>query len=64
MHLDGKSKNYMVKRFAFENCVIGKQVSIISEEAGSKLILIGLRHSQWLAVVQLKGKAQTPKQPS
>src|ERR1700761_682990 len=40
VHLDGKSKNYMVKRFTFENTAIGKQTSIISEESGSKMILV------------------------
>ncbi len=40
VHYDGKSKNYMVKRFMFENTAIGKQTSIISEENGSKMVLI------------------------
>ncbi|WPU93391.1 DNA gyrase/topoisomerase IV subunit A [Mucilaginibacter sabulilitoris] len=60
IHLDGKSKNYMVKRFSFENVALGKQVSIISEEPGSKLILIANEAPQ-VSVVQLKGKDQTPE---
>src|ERR1700759_5565855 len=40
VHLEGKSKNYMVKRFKFENTAIGKQTSIISDESGSKLQFI------------------------
>src|SRR6201995_843726 len=32
VHYDGKSKNYMVKRFVFENIALGRQASIISEE--------------------------------
>jgi topoisomerase-4 subunit A len=60
IHLDGKSKNYMVKRFSFEHIALGKQVSIISEEAGSKLILMA-KESPLVKVVQLKGKEQTPE---
>lgn len=60
IHLDGKSKNYMVKRFMFENIVLGKQVSIISDEPGSKLILIA-NAAPLVSVVQLKGKDQTPE---
>src|ERR1700759_4556209 len=40
VHIDGKSKNYLVKRFVFENTAIGKQTSIISDESGSKLIFV------------------------
>jgi topoisomerase-4 subunit A len=60
IHLDGKSKNYMVKRFSFEHIALGKQISIISEEAGSKLILMA-KESPLVKVVQLKGKEQTPE---
>ncbi|SDP01039.1 topoisomerase-4 subunit A [Mucilaginibacter sp. OK268] len=60
IHLDGKSKNYMVKRFSFEHIALGKQVSIISEEAGSKLILMA-KESPLVSVVQLKGKEQAPE---
>ncbi|SDF61211.1 topoisomerase-4 subunit A [Mucilaginibacter pineti] len=60
IHLDGKSKNYMVKRFVFENIALGKQVIIISEEPGSKLIHIG-KSNQLVSIVQLKGKEQTPE---
>ncbi|SEO68149.1 DNA gyrase/topoisomerase IV subunit A [Mucilaginibacter sp. OK283] len=60
IHLDGKSKNYMVKRFVFETIAIGKQVSIISDEPGSKLIYIA-KANQLVKIVQLKGKEQTPE---
>ncbi len=60
IHLDGKSKNYMVKRFVFETVAIGKQVSIISDEPGSKLLHI-TKASQLIKIVQLKGKEQTPE---
>jgi len=61
VHIDGKSKNYLAKRFMFENTVIGKQVSLISDESGSKLVLIsGVAHPL-VRVVQLKGKEQAPE---
>jgi topoisomerase-4 subunit A len=56
VHYDGKSKNYMVKRFVFENTVIGKQTSIISDENGSKLIIISGAAQPVVKVEQLKGK--------
>jgi topoisomerase-4 subunit A len=56
VHFEGKSKNYMVKRFVFDNIVIGKQISIISEENGSKLLFISGAAQPVAKVVQLKGK--------
>jgi len=61
VHIDGKSKNYMVKRFMFENTAIGKQTSIISDENGSKLVLISGAAQPVIKVEQLKGKEQTPE---
>lgn len=61
VHIDGKSKNYMVKRFVFDSLVIGKQVSIISDEAGSKLVLISGADQPLISMVILKGKEQTPE---
>ena len=58
VHYDGKSKNYLVKRFVFENVIAGKQVSFISEEAGSKLVVISGAAQPVVKVEQLKGKAQ------
>jgi len=58
VHYDGKSKNYLVKRFVFENTPIGKQSSFISEEPGSKLILISGAAQPVVKVEQLKGKVQ------
>lgn len=60
VHIDGKSKNYLVKRFVFDNTVIGKQTSIISDESGSKLVLITGAKQPVAKVVQLKGKEQMP----
>lgn len=61
VHYEGKSKNYYVKRFVFEHVAIGKQTSIISEESGSKLILISAAAQPIVVVEQLKGKALTPE---
>ncbi|MDB5016447.1 MAG: gyrase subunit, partial [Mucilaginibacter sp.] len=61
IHVDGKSKNYMVKRFVFENIATGKQTSIISDENGSKLVLISGASQPIVKVEQLKGKEQTPE---
>lgn len=61
VHYDGKSKNYLVKRFTFENTVIGKQTSVISDEPGSKLILITGAKQPMVKVELLKGKALVPE---
>lgn len=61
VHVDGKSKNYLVKRFVFESQSLGKQTSLISDEAGSKLILISGASQPVVSVEQLKGKEQTPE---
>jgi len=59
VHFDGKSKNYLVKRFAFENTPPGKETSIISDENGSKLIFISGLAQPVAKLDQLKGKTQT-----
>jgi len=61
VHYDGKSKNYLVKRFTFENLAVGKVTSIISEEPGSKLVLISGAAQPVVKVEQLKGKTQLPE---
>ncbi|OCX51833.1 DNA topoisomerase IV [Mucilaginibacter sp. PPCGB 2223] len=61
VHYDGKSKNYFVKRFVFEQQVTGKQVSFISDESGSKMILISGAAQPVVKVDQLKGKSLTPE---
>jgi topoisomerase-4 subunit A len=55
VHYEGKAKNYMVKRFAFEHIAIGRQTSIISDEAGSKMVLISGAAQVIIKVEQLKG---------
>ena len=61
VHYEGKSKNYLVKRFTFENTVIGRQTSIISEENGSKMILISGAAEPVVELRQLKGATKTPE---
>ena len=61
IHIDGKSKNYHVKRFVFDNTATGKQTSIISDENGSKLIFITGQEHPVVKIEQLKGKEQTPE---
>jgi len=61
VHYEGKSKNYLIKRFAFENTPPGKETSIISEEAGSKLVFISGAKQPIAKLDQLKGKTQTPE---
>jgi topoisomerase-4 subunit A len=61
IHIEGKSKNYMIKRFTFENTAIGKQTSIISDESGSKLVLISGAKQPVVKVDQLKGKTEVPE---
>ncbi len=58
IYLDGKSKNQYVKRFTFENSSIGKKTTIITEESGSKLILISGSSNPKISMEQLKGKGQ------
>src|SRR5476649_2328613 len=61
VHYDGKSKNYMVKRFTFENTAVGRQTSIISDEAGSKMLIISGATQTIIKVDQLKGATKTPE---
>jgi len=61
VHYEGKSKNYLVKRFVFDNIAIGKQTSIISEESGSKMVVISGASQVVVKVDQLKGATKTPE---
>jgi len=61
VHYDGKSKNYMVKRFTFENIALSRQTSIISDEAGSKMLIISGATQTIIKVEQLKGATKTPE---
>ncbi|MBC7744561.1 MAG: DNA gyrase/topoisomerase IV subunit A [Flavobacterium sp.] len=61
IHLDGKSKSYYLKRFIFEIIPVGKKAVIISEESGSKLILISGSKLPKVTFEVIKGKAQSPE---
>ena len=61
VHRDGKSGTYYVKRFTFDDQPIGKRVSFINEEEGSKLILITNADEPMVNIDVLKGKSQTPE---
>ncbi|WP_353182894.1 DNA gyrase/topoisomerase IV subunit A [Parapedobacter lycopersici] len=60
IHRDGKSGLYYVKRFVFDEAPIGKRISIINEEPGSRLILITAAAAPLVRIDILKGKSQTP----
>jgi topoisomerase-4 subunit A len=61
VHYDTKAKNYYVKRFTFEMQPAGKEVSIISEEPGSKMIFITGKPDAQVQVDVEKGKSKTPE---
>lgn len=58
IHLDGKSGNYLVKRFTFENTPIGKSTAIINDEAGSKLVLLTNAKKPVVQLEIMKGKSR------
>ena len=58
VHKDGKSGTYYVKRFTFDDIPVGKNVSFINDEAGSKLVLITNNPNPIVTIKQLKGKSQ------
>lgn len=61
VHIDGKSKNYYVKRFTFDDLAIGRQTSIINEDTGSKMVLISGAAQPVVKIDLLKGKSLTPE---
>ncbi|HMR19712.1 MAG TPA: DNA gyrase/topoisomerase IV subunit A, partial [Sphingobacterium sp.] len=61
VHQDGKSGAYYVKRFSFDDIPLGKRVSFINDEPGSRLILLTNNPNPVVTIDQLKGKSQTPE---
>ena len=59
VHQDGKSGTYFVKRFKFDDQPIGKRISFINEDAGSKLVLMSNAAEPMVKLEILKGKSQT-----
>ena len=58
VHQDGKSKAFYVKRFTFDDIQLGKRISFVNEEPGSKLILLTNNPNPVVRIDQLKGKSQ------
>ncbi|MHB1178586.1 MAG: DNA gyrase/topoisomerase IV subunit A [Daejeonella sp.] len=58
VYLEGKSGVHYLKRFVFENSTIGRKTSVISEENGSKLVLITGIHRPKVSLEVLKGKTK------
>ncbi|RRN77654.1 DNA gyrase/topoisomerase IV subunit A, partial [Pseudoxanthomonas sp. SGD-10] len=58
IHIDGKSKNYYIKRFKFEDLSIGKRNSFINEEPGSKMLILTGSTNPIVKLEVLKGKTQ------
>ncbi|WP_353134098.1 DNA gyrase/topoisomerase IV subunit A [Pseudopedobacter sp.] len=58
IHIDGKTKNYFVKRFKFEDLAIGKRMGFINEEPGSQLLILTKAKNPVVKVEALKGKTQ------
>ncbi len=58
IHFDGKSKNYYIKRFIFEDLAIGKRNGFISEESNSKMVLLSSADHPIVKIESLKGKSQ------
>lgn len=61
VQFEGKAKNYFVKRFVFESVAVGRKVSLISEESGSKFLHLTGNPAAVLTVDVLKGKTQVPE---
>lgn len=58
IYVEGKSGSHYLKRFLLENVSIGKKTSVISEESGSKLILLSGRAKPIIRLKVLKGKTK------
>ncbi len=58
VHQDGKTGTYYVKRFTFDDIPLGKRVSFINEEPGSKLVVLTNSPDPVVKIDQLKGKSQ------
>lgn len=59
IHKDGKTGTFYVKRFTFDDLPVGKRVSFINDEPGSKLILLTNADEPLVRLEIRKGKSQT-----
>lgn len=62
IYIEGKSGSYYLKRFLLENVSIGKKTCIISEESGSKLILLSGQAKPLIRLKVLKGKTRVEEE--
>ncbi|SMO32483.1 DNA gyrase/topoisomerase IV subunit A [Solitalea koreensis] len=58
IHYEGKAKNFFVKRFVPENTAVNKKNTFISDESGSKLVLVSIAENPIVNLTVLKGKAK------
>ncbi|SUJ21692.1 DNA gyrase subunit A [Sphingobacterium spiritivorum] len=59
IHQDGKSGTTYVKRFTFDDLPVGKRMTLINDEPGSKLIILTNAAVPVVKLELLKGKSQT-----
>ncbi len=63
LHYDGKQKSYYMKRFQIETTTIAKPFKFISEERGSKLVLVSVHpHTQLCFNYRLKNGDKRSKE--
>ncbi|MDH5603345.1 MAG: DNA gyrase/topoisomerase IV subunit A, partial [Cyclobacteriaceae bacterium] len=58
IHYDGKSKNYYVKRFVIETASLDKLFPVITEEPGSKIVLLCMQKAPVVNLTVQKGKSK------
>ena len=58
VHYDGKTKHYFVKRFLIETASTGKQFLVVSEEPGSKMVLVSAQDKPLVELTVTKGKSK------
>ncbi|MBC7759971.1 MAG: DNA gyrase/topoisomerase IV subunit A, partial [Phormidesmis sp. FL-bin-119] len=58
VYLEGRSGSHYLKRFVFDNLSIGKKTSVISEDNGSKLVLLTGIQKPRVSLQILKGKTK------
>ncbi|MDH5602509.1 MAG: DNA gyrase/topoisomerase IV subunit A, partial [Cyclobacteriaceae bacterium] len=58
IHYDGKSKNYYVKRFVIETASLDKLFPVITEEPGSKIVLLSMENAPVVNLTVQKGKSK------
>ncbi|HYH56765.1 MAG TPA: DNA gyrase/topoisomerase IV subunit A, partial [Anseongella sp.] len=61
VHYDKKADQHYVKRFRLEDIAPGKKTWFISEESGSRLLLVSSRATPVINVEVLKGKSRVPE---